>query len=180
MIIAALCATTILVALLITNRKRLLARLENTTKRSIDKPTDERTALTFDLICASLKVGAGFTSSLNIAEVMYPEQREDFDSAWERYLAGKTLQEVWDPEHFGPKISHLTTGLHSVFATPVACTQALERHCEDAREHYFHYHQQHAHKLPIRIVLPITLCLLPGFVLLGLAPLMADFFTHLP
>ncbi|HEX4979920.1 MAG TPA: type II secretion system F family protein [Acidimicrobiales bacterium] len=57
------------------------------------------------------------------------------------------------------------------FGTPLA--PALQRAADDFRVHRQHRAEARARKVPVRLLLPLVLCVLPAFALLTVAPLFA-------
>lgn len=132
------------------------------------RPAEVDLAVAADLIKAGLRAGSSLTDSLRaLGRVSGTPELEVFAKAlvlgvpWE--VASREL-----PSHWGD----LLAVLEPVWKSGVAAENLLADFAGKLRLERSQASRQAAAQLATRLVLPLTLCLLPAFVMLGIVPVL--------
>lgn len=125
-------------------------------------------AVVCDLLCVALSAGASLPRACEaVGEVAGPERGRrlrhaakalrlgsSWDEAWEGHVLGETLDPAW-----------------SDGADP---TPLLEQLARSIRANRSAAAKQAAARLSVQLVLPVGLCLLPAFILVGVVPVLIN------
>jgi pilus assembly protein TadC len=133
---------------------------------TIDDPV-----VVLDLLDVALTAGASVPHALRaVGEVVGGGQREALAQAGAALLLGARWQAAWSEAP--PQLSPVVECLEPTWSTGAPSGPALRARSAALRRDSRRAAQEAAARLGVRLVLPLGLCFLPAFVLLGLVPLM--------
>jgi tight adherence protein C len=125
-----------------------------------------------------LAVGAGLTPLLAV-ERLAPAVPAPVDEAFAlvvtRVRRGQGFADALDalPETLGAAARPLAAALAATWRYGVPLGPALELIAVEARRERRRHAEEMARRLPVRLCFPLVACILPAFVLLAIAPLVA-------
>ncbi len=131
-------------------------------------------AMAADLMAAALSGGSSIPTALTSLHRALGEEAEGsgLDVAARTLLMGGTWAEAWQevPSRFDP----LKESLEPAWADGAAPLQLLARTAAGIRERRVRTAREAAAELGTRLVLPLGICFLPAFVLVGIVPVIAS------
>lgn len=130
--------------------------------------------LVVELLSSTLRAGADVETALTLVMTAVGEP-------WESYLGpslkalevGQSPAAVWADLERDPGASELGRALSRSQATGVPVSEAMRRLAEDLREDADLTAHAYARTIEVRAAVPLGICFLPAFVLLGVIPLVA-------
>ena len=127
-----------------------------------------------DLMTAALAAGSAPTTALAVvAEVVDPVMGEELRSWTTRSALGADPVTVWSSMARHPQLGRLGTTLHRSAESGAPVAEALQRLAEDLRARRRAAVEERVRQVEVRAAVPLGVCLLPAFVLVGVVPLVA-------
>lgn len=128
---------------------------------------------TCDLLAVSLEAGLPVrTGAAVVAEVVPAPMSEILAEAVAKTELGVDEHRVWQELSAEPALAGLGRELGRGAATGISLTARLRVLAADARKRQAAVAQTRAKRVGVRSVLPLMMCFLPAFVLLGLVPIL--------
>lgn len=124
------------------------------------------------LLSAAMAAGADVRSALaSVAASLHPADpaRDSLDGAARRLALGVPWQDAWIAP---PRLAPVARALEPAWRMGASPIQALEAASRAAAVRERREAERAAAELGVRLVAPLTLCLLPAFVLVGIVPLL--------
>lgn len=135
-------------------------------------------AVLLDITRAAIVAGASVPSALGaLAEALPREQGRPLHRAVTALRLGAPWSEAW--QHAGGEYRDLQRVLEPAWVDGVSPVPLLRQAAETIRARRTARAREAAARLGVRLVLPLGLCLLPAFVLLGLVPVLLSTGTEL-
>jgi Flp pilus assembly protein TadB len=133
-----------------------------------------------DLMTAALGAGAAPTTALSlIAEVVDEAMAEELHPWMTRLALGTDPVTVWGSMAGHPQLGRLGATLHRSAESGAPVAAALLRLSEDLRARRRSVVEERVRQVEVRAAVPLGVCLLPSFVLVGVVPLVAGSVTGL-
>lgn len=131
-----------------------------------------------DLVLSAVAVGAAPGEALSrVAEVVDPPVRAEL-AVWVRRLAlGADPASVWRELAEHPQLGRLGRALHRSAESGAPVLETLEHLAEDLRARRRSDVETRVRQVEVRASVPLGVCLLPAFVLVGVVPLVAGALT---
>ena len=127
-----------------------------------------------DLMTAALGAGAAPTTALSlVAEVVDQPMAEELRSWTTRLALGTDPVTVWASMARHPQLGRLGATLHRSAESGAPVAAALLRLSEDLRARRRSVVEERVRQVEVRAAVPLGVCLLPSFVLVGVVPLVA-------
>jgi Flp pilus assembly protein TadB len=127
-----------------------------------------------DLMASALAVGAAPGAALAaVAEVVEPPAAEELRAGATRLALGSDPVTVWRSLGAHPQLGRLGTTLLRSAESGAPVTAALSRLGEELRSQRHADVEARVRQVEVKAAVPLGLCLLPSFVLLGVVPLVA-------
>ena len=127
-----------------------------------------------DLMTAALAAGAAPTTALSlVAEVVDEPMAGELRTWTTRIDLGTDPATVWASMARHPQLSRLGTTLHRSAESGAPVADALLRLSEDLRDQQRSAVEERVRQVEVRAAVPLGVCLLPSFVLVGVVPLVA-------
>lgn len=129
-------------------------------------------AMAADLLGAALRAGASIPSALEALDTALEEEEDTgLTRTAHILLMGGTWQEAWvgTPDHLGT----VRDALEPAWVDGAAPLPLLERCAETIRQGRERKAREAAAKLGSQLVIPLGLCFLPAFIVLGIVPVIA-------
>ncbi|MGO1591386.1 MAG: type II secretion system F family protein [Ancrocorticia sp.] len=129
-------------------------------------------AMAADLIGAALRAGTSIPGALRALDTALEEEGENHvNRAAQILLMGGQWEEAWSeaPEHLHP----VRDALEPAWTDGAAPLPLLERCADTIRQSRDRKAREAAAKLGTKLVMPLGLCFLPAFVVLGIIPVIA-------
>lgn len=125
-----------------------------------------------DLMLSMVSVGAAPGEALaRVAEVVAPPVRSEL-LFWVRRLGlGADPVRVWHEMALHPQLGRLGRTLHRSAESGAPVVESLEHLAEDLRARWRTEVESRVRQVEVRASVPLGLCLLPAFVLVGVVPL---------
>lgn len=126
-----------------------------------------------DVVLISLQSGASLADTLRVAaECSHLADAVDLAPLVARLERGEHMRAVLDEltTVFGPRCFPLVDILRSSLADGMPVMHIIERLADEARAERRRQLNEDLRRLPIRLVFPLTFCVLPSFVLLTIVP----------
>ena len=142
----------------------LIGRRRPTAVASLDVP------LVADLIAACLAAGATPSDALRAAAESSPEAGNVCRPVADRLAAGALPREAWQPWLDRPDLATIARACVRAADTGAATTQELRRAGDRARAQRRAELARRTHRAAVWAVLPLGVCFLPAFVLVGIVP----------
>lgn len=133
-----------------------------------DEPLD--VPLVADLIAACLAAGAAMSDALRAAAEASPAAADACLPVAERLAAGAPAAEAWREWLARPDLAPMARACVRAADSGAATTHELRRAGERVRTQRRADLTRRAHRAAVWAVLPLGLCFLPAFVLLGIVP----------
>ncbi len=130
-------------------------------------------AMAADLLQAALKAGASIPGALIALDVSLCEEEEasGLQVVGRLLMMGATWDEAWSD--VSPRFDTLRDALQPAWEDGAAPLPLLERGAQMLRQSRERQAREAAAKLGSQLVLPLGLCFLPAFVLIGIVPVIA-------
>jgi len=136
--------------------------------------------LAIDLMVAALQVGSGPAEALErVAEVLGGATREELQVPLARLRLGADPLAVWGSLSGHPQLHQLGRTLARAAESGAPIAEALQRLSADLRGRRRADVEARIRQVEVKAAAPLGVCLLPGFVLLGVVPLVAGSAVHL-
>jgi Flp pilus assembly protein TadB len=133
-----------------------------------------------DLMTAALGAGAAPTTALSlVAEVVEPVMGEELRRFTTRLELGTDPATVWAAMSRHPQLGRLGMTLHRSSESGAPVADALLRLSEDLRARRRASVEEKVRQVEVRAAVPLGVCLLPSFILVGVVPLVAGSVTGL-
>jgi Flp pilus assembly protein TadB len=127
-----------------------------------------------DLMTAALGAGSAPTTALSlVAEVVDQAMAEELRSWTTRLALGADPVTVWASMAGHPQLGRLGATLHRSAESGAPVGAALLRLSEDLRARRRSVVEERVRQVEVRAAVPLGVCLLPSFVLVGVVPLVA-------
>ena len=127
-----------------------------------------------DLMTAALGAGAAPTTALTlVAEVVDEAMGEELRSWTTRLGLGTDPVTVWASMAHHPQLGRLGVALHRSAESGAPVVASLLRLSEDLRARRRAAVEERVRQVEVRAAVPLGICLLPSFVLVGVVPLVA-------
>jgi pilus assembly protein TadC len=143
-------------------------------RRSTDAEVD--VPLVSDLLASCLAAGASVPAALRAAAEAAPTGRERCLQVAERLLHGAPPEEAWATWLERPSLAPVARVLLRSAGTGAATTGEIRRAAERARTLRRAELARRAQRAGVWAVLPLGLCFLPAFVLVGVVPFALSLF----
>ena len=150
---------------------RAVGTVRSVPGRSVDPVRQVDAAVVLDLTRAAIVAGASVPGALAaLAEALPPGQGGPLGRVVTALRLGASWLEAWQgaPEGFRP----LQHALEPAWTDGVSPVPLLRQAADTVRARRTARAREAAARLGVRLVLPLGLCLLPAFVLLGLIPVL--------
>lgn len=159
-------ALALLVAAILWPPRRLPQRAE--APAFVPKPIDE--AMVVDLASALVSAGSAIPTALQALGSSLPpgEEANDALRASRSLLMGASWEEAW--EGSSGRLSRLASALEPAWVDGAPPVVMLHRSAAGIRARRLKDSQEAAARLGVRLMLPLGLCFLPAFFLIGVAP----------
>ena len=125
------------------------------------------TAVVLDLAAAAL--GSGLSIPGTLAALDIATGGKDRTTASRLLLMGATWEEAWD----GVANTRIRDSLRAAWTDGAAPVPLIERSAHTLRLQRQRNAKEAAEKLGARLVMPLGLCFLPAFILIGVVPVVA-------
>lgn len=133
-----------------------------------------------DLMTAALAAGAAPTTALSlVADVVAPTMGEELRPWTTRLALGTDPVTVWSAMAAHPELGRLGATLRRSAESGAPVADALMRLSEDLRSRRRAAVEERVRQVEVRAAVPLGVCLLPSFVLVGVVPLVAGSVTGL-
>lgn len=142
---------------------------------STEVDVDPATAV--DLVAVAVEAGASVPAALRaVGSALGGRAGEDLARAGSALLLGATWESAWA---HAPASGVALGALGAAWTSGTAPGPALRTASAEIRRNRARAAHEAAGRLGVRLVLPLGLCFLPAFVLLGLVPVLASFAARL-
>lgn len=132
------------------------------------------------LLSSALRSGAPPAEALTIGCAALPGAAADRLSRVRARLAlGIDPVEVWAPLTHDPVLAPLARTMARAARSGAPVAEAVDRLAEDLARQRRGSQEERARTVGVRAALPLGLCLLPAFLLIGIVPVVAGLFTEL-
>lgn len=133
-----------------------------------------------DLMTAALGAGAAPTTALErVADVAVPAMAVELRQWTTRLALGTDPVTVWASMAQHPQLARLGTTLQRSAESGAPVGAALQRLAADLRARQRAAVEERVRQVEVRAAVPLGVCLLPAFVLVGVVPLVAGSVTGL-
>jgi Flp pilus assembly protein TadB len=147
---------------------------ESTASRRRRAQLEEQLPHVVDLMAAALAAGAAPGAALaRVSEVVEPPVAEELRAYASRVALGADPVTVWRSLGTHPQLGRLGTTLLRSAESGAPVTAALARLGEELRSQRRADVETRVRQVEVRAAVPLGVCLLPSFVLLGVVPLVA-------
>lgn len=149
-------------------------RIEGKTREKPGQPLERIDgAMAADLLGAALRAGASIPGALRALDAALEEEEGEcgLSRTAQILLTGGTWKDAWQdtPDHLHP----VRDALEPAWSDGAAPLPLLERCAETMRQSRERKAREAAAKLGTQLVMPLGLCFLPAFVVLGIIPVIA-------
>lgn len=153
---------------------RVLARREPAADRRRREQVARGLPLAVDLLAVAMAAGAAPSSALRaVAGAVDGPVAEELDAVARGLTVGRDPARVWRDASRRPGLGGLGRAMLRAVESGAAVSDALARLAEDLRATARTEAESRARTVGVRAALPLGLCLLPAFVLVGVVPLVA-------
>lgn len=154
----------IIVALLLPDR-----RLPRPPRPRRAKPVPIDEAMVIDLVAALLQSGSAIPTALqSLGSCLNGPEADEATRAGRSLVLGGTWQEAWDG---ATRLTRMASALEPAWAEGAPPVALLKRAAASIRARRMKDAQEAAGRLGVRLVLPLGLCFLPAFFLIGILPI---------
>lgn len=131
-------------------------------------------AMIADLACAVLNAGASIPAALECLDEALAEEKDERGLTFvaRSLILGASWDEAWDG--VAERFDVLRDSLEPSWTSGAAAIPLLERHASGIRAARQRHAREAAATLGARLVLPLGLCFLPAFILVGVIPIVAS------
>ncbi|MFT4009695.1 MAG: type II secretion system F family protein [Nocardioidaceae bacterium] len=158
---------------------RLLARWEPGAARRRRLELESLVPLSVDLLSVALRAGASTQGALrDVAAAVPSPLAEELAAVVRRLEIGTDPVLVWEELAKHPQLGPLGRTLLRCSRSGASVATALARQAEEQWAARRAQVEAQARAVDARASLPLGLCLLPAFVLLGVVPMIAEGFAH--
>ena len=147
-------------------------------RRRPQPPPELDVPLVADLLAACLAAGATVGDALRAAAAASPEAAEACRPVAERLADGVPPREAWADWMQRPGLAAIARACARGAESGAATTHELRRAGDRARAHRRAELARRAQRAAVWAVLPLGVCFLPAFVLVGIVPFAAGLFGH--
>lgn len=127
-----------------------------------------------DLVLSAVAAGAAPERALErVSAVAHPAVRDELRVPLSRLRLGAEVTRVWADLAQHPQLGRLGAALHRSAASGAPVVDTLTRLVEDLRDQQRAEVHDRVRQVEVRAAVPLGICLLPSFVLLGVVPLVA-------
>lgn len=142
---------------------------------TVEVEVDLATAV--DLVAVAVGAGASVPHALrSVGAALGGRRGDDLARAGAAILLGAAWSSAWA---HAPVLGAALDGLGAAWAGGTAPGPALRTAADELRRRRARAAHEAAGRLGVRLVLPLGLCFLPAFVLLGLVPVLVSFLSRL-
>jgi Flp pilus assembly protein TadB len=154
-----------------------LSRVEADAKLAVSRALPEACSL----LAGLLRTGCTDSDALaRTAAVIDGPLCETLTVAAQMRRLGATATEAWRASGDDPGVRSLATVLARRGESGASVAAELDRLASDLRSDYFTHAQAAARTAAVRSVIPLAVCFLPAFLLVGVAPIVAALAAGLP
>jgi pilus assembly protein TadC len=175
-VLCALCAAAAVVPWWWSPRSRLAAvtASQQPPPRALDgDPVDVDVAVLLALLDAATASGAGLPRALTaVGRAVGGADGRSMERASVALVMGAGWDVAW--EAAAPRLAPLVASLHATWTTGAAPGPALRAGAAQVRRDRRTAAREAAGRLGVRLVVPLGLCFLPAFILIGLVPVMVS------
>jgi pilus assembly protein TadC len=151
-----------------------LRRLEPASVRRRRAAIDDALPLAVDLLASCLAVGQAPAVALHqVADVLEPPLRDELQEVSMRLRLGADPVAVWRDVAAHPQLGSWGRTVLRAVDSGASVADAMASHADDLRHASRGRLEARARAVGVRAALPLGVCLLPAFVLLGVVPLVA-------
>lgn len=145
-------------------------RLEKPPKERPPKPRPTDEAMVVDLVAALLSSGSAIPTALESLGACLPPGKESEEAvrAGRILLLGGDWDEAWEG---ATRLSRLASALEPAWTEGAPPVALLRRAAAAIRARRMKDAQEAAARLGVRLVMPLGLCFLPAFFLIGIVPI---------
>jgi pilus assembly protein TadC len=155
-----------------------LRRLEPAAVRRRRAAIDETLPLAVDLLASCLAVGQAPAAALQqVSAVVDPPLRAELEEVATRLRLGADPVAVWRDVATHPQLGGWGRTVLRAVDSGASVADAMAAHADDLRQAARGRVETRARAVGVRAALPLGVCLLPAFVLLGVVPLVAGSLT---
>jgi pilus assembly protein TadC len=146
---------------------KLIAKLPSKSEQQQQRQIEQELDLTIDLIAAALAAGLSVLSALDaVSKVVQPKLGAELTAAANRLQWGADLEHA-----FSLQLQPIAAALGRAMDHGVGAAKALAEIAARTREQRKQELLRRSKKLAVTLALPVALLMLPGFVLLGVVPM---------
>jgi Flp pilus assembly protein TadB len=146
---------------------KLIAKLPSKNQQQQHRQIEQELDLTIDLIAAALAAGLSVLSALDaVSKVVQPKLGAELTAAANRLQWGADLEQA-----FSFQLQPISAALGRAMDHGVGAAKALSEIAARTREQRKQELLRRSKKLSVTLALPVALLMLPGFVLLGVVPM---------
>jgi len=146
---------------------KLIAKLPSKNEQQHQRQIEQELDLTIDLIAAALAAGLSVLSALDaVSKVVQPKLGAELTAAANRLQWGADLEQA-----FSFQLQPIAAALGRAMDHGVGAAKALAEIAARTREQRKQELLRRSKKLAVTLALPVALLMLPGFVLLGVVPM---------
>jgi Flp pilus assembly protein TadB len=154
---------------------RALSRLEPAAIRQRTAQITRDLPLAVDLLTACLRAGRPPQQALGLVATAVPGPLADLFTKVAHHLAlGADPVDAWSHLRSEPACASVARAIDRSIRSGAPLSKTLEHLADDTRQTHHHAADQRARAAESRSALPLGLCFLPAFVLLSIAPTVAD------
>jgi pilus assembly protein TadC len=149
-------------------------RMEPRSVRRHREAVDDALPLAVDLLASCLAVGQAPGTALDeVARVLAPPLRDELAEISARLRLGADPVEVWRDVAAHPQLGGWGRAVLRALDSGASVAEAMAAHADDLRLTARSRTEARARAVGVRAALPLGVCLMPAFVLLGVVPLVA-------
>jgi pilus assembly protein TadC len=151
-----------------------VSHMEPRAARRHREAVDDALPLAVDLLASCLAVGQAPGTALDeIARVLAPPLRDELAEISARLRLGADPVEVWRDVAAHPQLGGWGRAVLRAVDSGASVADAMAAHADDLRLTARSRTEARARAVGVRAALPLGVCLMPAFVLLGVVPLVA-------
>ncbi len=133
-----------------------------------------------ELVADALRAGATVPQAVDAACAAWPGAAADrLDAARSRLALGSDPVSVWEGVAADPALAPLGRALARAASSGAPVAEVVGRLADDLADRARGDAEDRAHTVGVRAAVPLGLCLLPAFVVLGIVPLAAGLLASL-
>lgn len=160
--------------------RRGLSRFLPATSGAIAQSTDALVPSALDVLAACLYSGAPMDHALLAAAAAFDGEIGDLlGGVGRRSALGAPAEVAWEPAFSDPRWANAARSIVRAHYSGAPLTDVLSRTADERRRDLRAAAHAAANKASVRAVLPLGVCFLPAFVLVGVVPVIAGFASTL-